>query len=61
MKTLEILRLCGDLSPRELDIARSVVHHYETKIAAVLDQNRYLADGEQCTLSELKKLAPNWN
>ena len=33
----------------------------EDAIRKTLDENRHLADGEDCTLRELKKALPTWN
>ena len=61
MTDQQIRLICGELNASEMRLARALCRYYETKIEAVLDDNRGLADGEVCTLSELKKLAPNWS
>jgi hypothetical protein len=60
MKDQQIRLICGELNAWEMRLARALCQYYETAIEAVLDENAHLADGEVCTLSELKKLAPNW-
>ncbi len=37
------------------------IKQLENAIRKTLDENRHLADGEDCTLQELKKALPEWN
>jgi hypothetical protein len=60
MTDKEIRLLCGELTPAEMWVARLLCRYYERGIESVLDENAHLADGEVCTLSGLKKLAPHW-
>ena len=48
----------------QLDIqlaAEDRIQQLEEAIRKTLDENRHLADGEDCTLRELKKALPTWN
>jgi len=60
MTNQQIRLLCGELNASEMRLARALCGYYERAIVAVLEANRGLADGDDCTLSELKKLVPNW-
>jgi len=60
MTNQEIRLLCGELNASEMRLARALCGYYEQAIIAVLEANRGLADGEDCTLLELKKLVPKW-
>ena len=61
MKDQDIRLLCGELNAGEMRLARALCGYYEREIGKVLTANAHLADGDVCTLSELKKLAPNWS
>lgn len=37
------------------------IQQLEDAIRKTLDENRHLADGDDCTLRELKKVLPTWN
>lgn len=48
----------------QLDIqltAEDRIQQLEDAIRKTLDENRHLADGDDCTLRELKKVLPTWN
>ncbi len=44
---------------KELEEARARIAHLETAIRSTLEANRHLADGDNCTLIELKKALPD--
>ena len=46
---------------RELNRLNDRIQLIENAIRKTLDENRHLADGEGCTLQELKKALPEWN
>jgi hypothetical protein len=60
MSDQQIRMLCGELTAQEMRTARAICGYYERAIVSVLEANSWLADGDVCTLSELKKLIPNW-
>jgi hypothetical protein len=45
---------------RELNRLNDHIQWIENAIRKTLDENRHLADGENCTLIELKKALPEW-
>jgi hypothetical protein len=49
---------CGE---DRIDRLNKRVQQLEAAIRKTLDENRHLADGEDCTLRELKKTLPEWN
>ena len=48
---------CGEC---RIDRLKKRVQQLEDAIRKTLDENRHLADGENCTLIELKKALPEW-
>jgi hypothetical protein len=57
----EQIKLMAELhSKRTLDEAKRVLE-LEEAIRKTLDENRGLADGDDCTLHILKKALPTWN
>ena len=45
---------------KELEEASARIAHLETAIRSTLEVNRHLADGDNCTLIELKKALPDY-
>ena len=45
---------------RERDEAREALDEVTHNIIATLEQNRHLADGDDCTLFKLKSVVPEW-
>jgi predicted nucleic acid-binding Zn-ribbon protein len=56
----EMRRLDALKTYKELQEAKERIKHLENAIRKTLDENRHLADGENCTLIELKKALPEW-
>jgi predicted nucleic acid-binding Zn-ribbon protein len=56
----EMRRLDALKTYKELQEAKERIKHLENSIRKTLDDNRHLADGENCTLIELKKALPEW-
>lgn len=55
------IKLMAELhSKRTLEEHKRVLE-LEDAIRKTLDENRHLADGEDCTLYDLKKALPEWN
>ena len=51
--------LCRRLE-RQLNAANDRINGLENAIRKTLDKNRHLADGDDCTLIDLKKALPEW-
>ena len=60
MSIEEMRRLDALKTYKELQEAKERIKHLENSIRKTLDDNRHLADGENCTLIELKKALPEW-
>ena len=45
---------------RELNRLNDHIKRIENAIRKTLDKNRHLADGDDCTLIDLKKALPEW-
>jgi hypothetical protein len=45
---------------RELNRLNDHIQRIENAIRKTLDKNRHLADGDDCTLIDLKKALPEW-
>ncbi len=45
---------------RELNRLNDHIQRIENAIRKTLDKNRHLADGDDCTLIDLKKALPDW-
>jgi len=61
MTDQEIRLHFGEMTGQEMRTAKSIVGYYERKIINVLEDNRDLADGDQCTLFKLKELVTYWD
>lgn len=59
--TSEQIHLMAEIHSRRSLEERQRVLELEAAIRKTLDENRHLADGEDCTLQELKKTLPEWN
>jgi hypothetical protein len=53
---LEILKLRRELASCHIEIS-----NLREGIIVTLNKNRHLADGEDCSLIELKRLVPEWS
>jgi hypothetical protein len=54
--TIEEMRTIDGLKTyKELEEAKERIKHLESAIRKTLDDNRHLADGDNCTLIDLKK------
>ncbi len=54
--TIEEMRtIDGVKTWKELEEAKERIKHLESAIRKTLDDNRHLADGDNCTLIDLKK------
>lgn len=60
MSIEEMRRLDALKTYKELQEAKERIKHLENSVRKTLDDNRHLADGENCTLIELKKALPEW-
>jgi phage tail protein X len=59
--TIEEMRtIDGVKTYKELEEAKERIAHLETVIRSTLDANRHLADGDDCTLIQLKKTLPDY-
>ena len=66
---LAVNKLCGELDEarEQLSAAKHFLEKYiaerdEARIAIIstLEENRHLADGDDCTLAKLKSVVPEW-
>jgi len=57
----EQIKLMAELHSKRTLEERKRVLELEDAIRKTLDENRHLADGDDCTLRELKKALPTWN
>lgn len=57
-----IVDRCHELydKAQETDVLRDRAKQLENAIRKTLDENRHLADGDNCTLIDLKKALPEW-
>ena len=54
--TIEEMRTIDSVKTwKELEEAKERIKHLESAIRKTLDDNRHLADGDNCTLIDLKK------
>ena len=60
MSIEEMRRLDALKTYKELQEAKERIKQLENAIRKTLDENRHLADGEDCTLRDLKKALPEW-
>ena len=57
----EQIKTMAEIHSRRSLEERQRVLELEAAIRKTLDENRHLADGDDCTLRDLKKALPSWN